>query len=232
VGEKEQTFLFSGRHVLPILLVSIYWVGAGVITIYDWTLKKVDSLSVFPGLGPRKRSATVWVTLLILILAIVLPKTLKAQRYERLPEKWSGIWIRNQSGQGATIFTDLPRVAYYAGGKSVSVDLERESIDQIKTSMVEKNASIWSLRKEVQFTCLRRTRPSERILLKPFDTGRRRWKTSLFMRGFSNLSTLLCRYQKGEKVLGDDPIVTMEEGLKKTVAYFQKLRPPLSADRG
>jgi len=140
VGEKEQIFLFSGRHVLPILLVSIYWVGAGIITIYDWILEKVASHHVFLGLRTQKESAIVWVTVLILILAIVLPKTLKPQRYERLPEKWSGIWIRNQSGQGATIFTDIPRVAYYAGGKGVSVDFERESIDQIKTSMVEKNA--------------------------------------------------------------------------------------------
>jgi len=41
------------------------------------------------------------------------------------------------------------------------------------------------------------------------------------MRGFSNLSTLLCRYQKGEKVLGDDPIVTIEEGLKKRWHIFR-----------
>jgi hypothetical protein len=57
-----------------------------------------------------------------------------------LPEKWSGIWIKNQSGQGATIFTSLPRVAYYADGNSVSIDSKRDTIDQIKTSMVEKGA--------------------------------------------------------------------------------------------
>jgi len=140
VDEKEQTFVFSGRHVLPLFLVSIYWVGEGFMTIYDWIFKKVESQRLFLRLELKRKSATVLVTLLILISAIVLPKTLKPQRYERLPEKWSGIWIKNQSGQGATIFTSLPRVAYYADGNSVSIDSKRDTIDQIKTSMVEKGA--------------------------------------------------------------------------------------------
>lgn len=132
--------MFSGRHVLPLLLISIYWVGEGFLTIYDWIFKKVESQRLFLRLELKRKSATVLVTLLILILAIVLPKTLKPQRYERLPEKWSGIWVKNQSGQGATIFTSLPRVAYYADGNSVSIDSKRDTIDQIKTSMVEKGA--------------------------------------------------------------------------------------------
>jgi len=78
------------------------------------------------------------VTLSIVTLAIVLPKTLKPQRYERLPEKWAGIWIKNQSGQGTTIFTGSPRVAFYADGNSATIDLKRETIDQIRASMVEK----------------------------------------------------------------------------------------------
>jgi nucleoside-diphosphate-sugar epimerase len=37
---------------------------------------------------------------------------------------------------------------------------------------------------------------------------------------------------KGKEVLGYDPIVAIEEGLKKTVAYFQRLRAHLSIDGG
>jgi len=140
VDETREIFMFSGRHVLPLLLISIYWVGEGFLTIYDWIFKKVESQRLFLHLELKRKSATVLVTLLILISAIVLPKTLKPQRYERLPEKWSGIWIKNQSGQGATIFTSLPRVAYYADGNRVSIDLKRDTIDQIKASMVEKGA--------------------------------------------------------------------------------------------
>jgi len=78
--------------------------------------------------------------LLILVLAIILPKTLKPQRYERLPEKWAGTWIKNEYGRGMTIFATLHRVAYYADGNLEYVDIKKDTIDRIKTSMVEKKA--------------------------------------------------------------------------------------------
>lgn len=110
------------------------------MTIYDWILKKVESKSSFFRWGWKRKSATVWVALTILMLAIVLPKTLKPQRYERMTEKWAGIWIKTQSGEGATIFTNIPRVAYYAGGKNIPIELESEGLDHIKASMAEKGA--------------------------------------------------------------------------------------------
>jgi len=137
-NEKEQTFLFSGRHVLPLLLVSVYWVGEGFLAVYQWISKKIEFHSLFIRLNSERKSKLVSVTLSVLILVIVLPKTLKPQRYERMTEKWAGIWIKNQSGQGTTIFTSLPRVAFYADGNSASIDLKRDTIDQIRTSMVEK----------------------------------------------------------------------------------------------
>jgi hypothetical protein len=83
------------------------------------------------------------VSLLILILAIILPKTLKPQRYERLPEKWTGIWIRNQSGRGVTIFTNMPRVAYYAYANENSkyIDLRKSTVNEVKASMIKQQAS-------------------------------------------------------------------------------------------
>jgi len=57
-----------------------------------------------------------------------------------LPEKWAGAWIKNQSGKGATIFTDMPRVAYYAEGSYEYIDLRKSPINKIKTSMIEKKA--------------------------------------------------------------------------------------------
>jgi 4-amino-4-deoxy-L-arabinose transferase-like glycosyltransferase len=140
VDEAKQIFMFSGRHVLPLLLISIYWVGEGFLAVYQWIYKRVESHWLLIRLGSERKSKIVLVTLWILILATVLPKTLKPQRYERLPEKWAGIWIKNQSGQRTTIFTGLPRVAFYADGNSASVDLKRDTIDQIRASMVEKDA--------------------------------------------------------------------------------------------
>jgi len=147
-GEKTQSFIVSGRHVLPLLLISIYWVGEGFLTIYHWISKKVEFNRLLLRLDSKRKSTIVLVTLLILILAIVLPKTLKPQRYERLSEKWAGIWIKNQSGKGVTIFTTVPRVAYYADGNCDYIDFKKDKFDKIKASMVEKDAPYLVIREK------------------------------------------------------------------------------------
>jgi hypothetical protein len=136
----------SGRHVLPLLFFSIYWVGEGFITIYEWICKKTESILLFHRLTLRKQSVIIFVTLLVLISAMVLPKTLKPQRYERLPEKWAGIWIKSQSGKGMIIFTTAPRVAYYADGNFEYIDFNKDKFDQIKASMAEKKALYLAIR--------------------------------------------------------------------------------------
>jgi hypothetical protein len=140
VGEKVQEHVVSGRHMLPLLLFSIYWVGEGFITTYEWVCKKTESILLFHRLTLRKQSVIIPVTLLVLISAIVLPKTLKPQRYERLPEKWAGIWIKSQFGKEMIIFTTAPRVAYYADGNFEYIDFDKDKFEQIKTSMAEKKA--------------------------------------------------------------------------------------------
>ncbi len=100
----------------------------------------MESQRLFLRLGSKRKSATVLVTLLVLILAIVLPKTLKPQRYERLTEKRAGIWIKNQSGKGITIFTTIPRVAFYADGNYEYIDFKKDKWDKMESSMVGKGA--------------------------------------------------------------------------------------------
>jgi hypothetical protein len=138
--ETSQPIYFSGRHVLPLLLFAIYWVGEGFVAVYQWIYKKIESHRFLPHLESKRKSILVWVTLLVIVLAIVLPKTLKPQRYERLPEKWAGIWIKNQYGKGMTIFTTVHRVAYYADGNCEYIDSKKDTIDKIRTSMIEKKA--------------------------------------------------------------------------------------------
>jgi len=139
---------FSGRFVLPLLLISIYWVGGGFLVIYHWVYKKLKANPLLIRWGPERKSIIVLVSLLILMLGIVLPKTLKPQRYERLAEKWAGIWIKNQSGKGATIFTNMPRVAYYADGSCEYFNFEKEPLDQVHAGMVNKKASYLVIRGE------------------------------------------------------------------------------------
>lgn len=138
--ETSEGLLFSERHVLPLLLISIHWVGEGFLAFRDWISEKVESRFALLRSGSQKRSMIVFGTLFALSVAIVLPKTLKPQRYEKLSEKWAGIWVKNQSGKEMTIFTTVPRVAYYADGKPQWVDFRKDRLDQMKTSMLEKRS--------------------------------------------------------------------------------------------
>jgi 4-amino-4-deoxy-L-arabinose transferase-like glycosyltransferase len=131
---------FSGRHILPLLLFTIYWVGEGFVAVYRWTYKKIESHRLLNHLDSKRKPVIVWGALFIVVLAIVFPKTLKPQRYERLPEKWAGVWIRNLRGKGTTVFTSAHRVAYYAEGTLEYIDTKKDTIDKIRSSMIEKKA--------------------------------------------------------------------------------------------
>jgi hypothetical protein len=63
-----------------------------------------------------------------------------------LPEKWAGIWIENQFGKGVTLFTTVPRVAYYADGNYEYIDFKKDRLDKIKASMSEKKALYLAIR--------------------------------------------------------------------------------------
>jgi len=130
----------SGRHVLAFLIVSIYWVGEGFMAIYLLVLNYMASHSLFFSLKSKNKSLMVLGLLLAAVLAVILPKTLKPQRYERLPEKWAGEWVKNQCGEGTTIFTSMPLTAFYADGDYAYIDLRKSTVDRIKASMIEKKA--------------------------------------------------------------------------------------------
>ena len=151
----ERTVLadhLSRRHGLPLLLISIFWVGQGFMAIHQWISKKIESHPLMQRFNSKKRPSIIFVVLLVLLLALVLPKTLKPQRYGRLSEKWAGIWIRNQPRQGATLFTTAPHVAYYAEGNYQYVDFKKTGIEEMMRLMEEKKGVYLVVReKEVSF---------------------------------------------------------------------------------
>lgn len=177
-GETIRVVQFSGRHVLPILLFSIHWVGEGLVALYRWISNKIESNRLLPrwelnpvrksltfqrrpsssrqstelSNGVKRKSMILLAILFILVVAIILPKTLKPQRHERLPEKWAGIWIKNQSGKGVTIFTTLPRVAFYAEGVCEYIDFNKDKIDKVKSLMTEKGVLYLTIREREHYS--------------------------------------------------------------------------------
>jgi 4-amino-4-deoxy-L-arabinose transferase-like glycosyltransferase len=147
-NSAERVLFFSGRHALSLLLVSICWIGEGFWTSYQWVLMKAESSSWGRHWDSQRQAVIGWGVLLAITLAIILPKTLKPQRYERLSEKRIGFWIESQSGKGNTVFTTMPRVAYYADGVLEYFDFDKESLDQVHAAMVNKKAYYLVIREE------------------------------------------------------------------------------------
>ena len=139
-NDAMQDHLFSGRHVLPLVLFSIYWVGEGVLALHRWVCGTLNARGWLPRWGDTGRSNAVWAVLLAIMLFITLPKTFRPNRYEKLPEKWAGIWIQSQQEKGGLIFTTLPRVAFYAGKPYEVFDPERDRVEDVRASMTEKGA--------------------------------------------------------------------------------------------
>jgi len=140
MNEASQDHLFSGRHVLPLVLFTIYWVGGGLLTLHRWVCETLNAWGWLPRWGDTGRGRAVWAVFLAGMLFITLPKTLKPNRYEKLPEKWAGIWIQNQQDKGGLIFTTVPRVAFYAGKPYQVFDPQKDRLEDVRASMAEKGA--------------------------------------------------------------------------------------------
>lgn len=183
--DEVQAFQFSGRHVLPLLLFSIYWVGIGFETVSDGLMSKIESNRFLSNWTSKAKTTFLWTFFFVIVAAILLPKTLKPQRYERLPEKWAGIWMKQQLGVDQTIFTTIPRVAYYADGKFERIDLEKGKIEKMIRSMRERQALYLVLRERdtIQDPEIIRAIKKEFIELARFE-GRRMDRVIVYQRTY------------------------------------------------
>ncbi len=122
----------SSRHALPMVVVSFFWMGMGILEIrgriYGWMISGKNG----------SRSPNLSRNILIIILAVIilgiLPKTLKPQREDKLGHKIAGTWIKEHSLiEVPVIATNLPRVSYYAEGKLIRLSkISPDEIDSLK----------------------------------------------------------------------------------------------------
>jgi hypothetical protein len=103
---------FARRHILPLTVLALYWAGMSFGSLADG-LKRFAS-------GRRGASAIpqgkITAICIIIVLAITLPKALKPQRLDKLPEKRVGIWLRETNEKPPVIITNMTRVSFYARG--------------------------------------------------------------------------------------------------------------------
>jgi len=121
----------SRRHLIPLVIPAIFCVGIGVYATGSWIHEKFQFDKLKSGLRGRLRN--VWIAqllILIIIISVLLPKTLKPQRSDKLGIKKAGQWIRENSHiQSPAILSDSFRNAYYAGGKHVHIERIEQAIN-------------------------------------------------------------------------------------------------------
>ena len=133
------TFVFSGedfyylsrRHLMPLVIPTMFCSAIGVQTLCDWLPARLlrsggEKKSAFQSIGNNKflnLNLSIHVILPVVILCLLLPKTLKFHRIERIGTKEAGYWLKdNAHNTPAVIMGISPRIAYYAGGKHVYID--------------------------------------------------------------------------------------------------------------
>ncbi len=111
----------SRRHLMPLVIPAIFCVGVGVCATGTWICERFEIYRQKFGFGELFRN--VWIVQLIILLLIVcvlLPKTLKPQRADKLGIKKAGQWIKENSDKPLpAILNSSSRNAYYAGGRHV-----------------------------------------------------------------------------------------------------------------
>ncbi|MFQ5686373.1 MAG: ArnT family glycosyltransferase [Candidatus Scalindua sp.] len=118
------TYLYpSRRHLIPLVIPAIFCVGIGVYATGSWIHEKFQFNKLKSGL--RRRLRSVWIIqllILIIINGVLMPKTLKSQRYDKLGIKIVGQWVKEHSRKPhPAILSASARNAYYAGGTHVQM---------------------------------------------------------------------------------------------------------------
>ena len=111
---------FSDRHFLPLVALSLSWMGMGFFIIYDKIANWIEMRRPcqLPNIHQK-----VFVLLIIILFASILPKTLKGVRSEKIGRKEAGLWIKGDMKTKPTIITSMPRVAYYSNGDLIYVPM-------------------------------------------------------------------------------------------------------------
>ena len=121
----------SRRHVLPLIVFTLPVAGAGFWEVRQWALLLMERFNC------KWSKSIPTIVILLLTLFILIPKALKPQGEDKLPLKEAGFWIKgNCRKELPVIMSNEPLIAYYAGGKHVSIP--RLSYQRFETFVDEK----------------------------------------------------------------------------------------------
>ncbi|GAX61888.1 membrane protein [Candidatus Scalindua japonica] len=150
----------SRRHLMPIVIPAIICVGIGVYATGIWVQKKYQSNSMIAGFKELLKS--VWIMQLIvlmIVISVLLPKTLKPQRFDKLGIKNAGQWVKGNSHKPSPLIVSTSvRNAYYAGGGHIQIGninntlslAKEKKVDYILLTQREYNAIETELKQSIK----------------------------------------------------------------------------------
>ena len=124
LGHGDNIYQYpSRRHLMPLVILAVFFVGLGVYAVGAWIHKKFHNCNFIVGFKELLENAwKVQLIVLMIVISILLPKTLKPQRFEKRGIREAGQWIRTNSHKPSPIIlSNSSRNAYYAGGKHVQM---------------------------------------------------------------------------------------------------------------
>ncbi|MBT6047251.1 MAG: hypothetical protein HOG49_10550 [Candidatus Scalindua sp.] len=120
LGHGDNIYQYpSRRHLMPLVIPAVFFVGLGLYVIGAWTHKKFHNCNSIVGFKELLKSTwNVQLIVLMIVVSVLLPKTLKPQRFDKLGIKVVGQWIKDHSHKSSpAILSGSLRNTYYSGGK-------------------------------------------------------------------------------------------------------------------
>lgn len=126
------------RHMMVPAILSLPWVGAGVLEL-DYRIKKTSLLAPLTATKGVIFRNLQWILLTLIIFALI-PKTISSQRTEKVPIKKAGIWIKEHGPRNPVIMTQGKlgkRIAFYADGTFLEIPRNQELFEVARENRVK-----------------------------------------------------------------------------------------------
>lgn len=113
VFTSDEHYYLSRRHLMPLVIPTMFCSAIGIQTLCNWTEKRYVSPS-----KKYKWFSDVKIIIPIIVICLLLPKTLKYHRAERIGTKVAGYWLKENAPEAPPVIMGIsPRLTFYAGGK-------------------------------------------------------------------------------------------------------------------
>ncbi len=125
------------RQMMAPVILSLAWVGTGVLEL-DHRIRNTIRLANSTGIRVALFRHLRWV-LLGSIVFILLPKTLASQRFEKVPLKEAGIWMREHGPTNPVVMVQgkMRRIVFYANGVFLEIPRNEDLLEFVKKNHVD-----------------------------------------------------------------------------------------------